>query len=193
MKQLTKIAISDAFLKLLETHTIDKITIKDIAEKCEINRQTFYYHFSDIYDLMEWTLDNEIKKFWKLDCLKTMNGQETVKLLFHYLLLKRKLFLNAYDAQNRLYYGRFLYRQIASVVQTFIQSNKKAEKVPEDKLQFMNNIYTKILVDLFLDWLDEGMQGEDSMHLDDYFTFLDGSIDSALYRFQFPSMKLWEK
>ena len=63
MKEFTKAAIADTFMELLQEHTIDHITVKDLAEKCGINRQTFYYHFADIYDLMEWTLDNELKKF----------------------------------------------------------------------------------------------------------------------------------
>ena len=56
MRQTTKEAIAQAFEGLLEKRSIDKITVKDIVAECGVNRQTFYYHFRDIYDLMEWTL-----------------------------------------------------------------------------------------------------------------------------------------
>lgn len=62
MNQLTKDAIAKALTDLLQERPIEKITIKDITDRCGINRQTFYYHFSDIYDLMEWTLDKELRK-----------------------------------------------------------------------------------------------------------------------------------
>ena len=62
MNQLTKDAIAKALTDLLQERPIEKITIKDITDCCGINRQTFYYHFSDIYDLMEWTLDKELRK-----------------------------------------------------------------------------------------------------------------------------------
>ena len=62
MNQLTKDAIAKALTDLLQERPIEKITIKDITDRCGINRQTFYYHFSDIYDLMEWTMDKELRK-----------------------------------------------------------------------------------------------------------------------------------
>jgi len=53
MSQITKFAIEEAFKKQLETKSIDKITISDITDQCGINRMTFYYHFKDIYDLIQ--------------------------------------------------------------------------------------------------------------------------------------------
>ena len=53
-KSTTKKAIAFALKDLLSEKPLDKITINDIAEKAEINRQTFYYHFQDIVDLVEW-------------------------------------------------------------------------------------------------------------------------------------------
>lgn len=43
-----KQAIIDAFWELLEEKPLSKITVKDIVERCQINRNTFYYHFRDI-------------------------------------------------------------------------------------------------------------------------------------------------
>lgn len=63
MRQSTKQALSETFKTLLEVRRIDKITVKDIVSKCGVNRQTFYYHFRDIYDLMEWTLENDIRDY----------------------------------------------------------------------------------------------------------------------------------
>lgn len=50
----TKQALADAFKRLLSQRSMDKITVKDIVEECGVNRQTFYYHFHDIYALLEW-------------------------------------------------------------------------------------------------------------------------------------------
>ena len=55
--QLSRIAF--AFKELLLEKSIDKITINDITEKCGINRQTFYYHFHDIYELIEWICETD--------------------------------------------------------------------------------------------------------------------------------------
>ena len=53
MSQLTKRAITESFMKLINQVPFDKITVKDIVEDCGVNRNTFYYHYSDIYALLD--------------------------------------------------------------------------------------------------------------------------------------------
>ena len=54
MSQITKRALEASLKNLLLQKPLNKITINDITEDCGINRMTFYYHFKDIYDLVEW-------------------------------------------------------------------------------------------------------------------------------------------
>ena len=49
--------IADAFVSLSGEKPIDKITVKDLVEKCSISRQTFYYHFQDILEVIEWSAE----------------------------------------------------------------------------------------------------------------------------------------
>ena len=50
----TKLALEASLKKLLTTKSLDKITINDLTADCGISRMAFYYHFKDIYDLVEW-------------------------------------------------------------------------------------------------------------------------------------------
>ena len=59
MAQTTKRAIAASLKRLLEQKPLNKITVTDIAKDCHISRHTFYYHFRDVYDLMEWTYRTE--------------------------------------------------------------------------------------------------------------------------------------
>ncbi len=54
--------IADVFLELVKKKSIDKITIKNIVEQCGITRQSFYYHFSDIFNLIEWIMQREFRR-----------------------------------------------------------------------------------------------------------------------------------
>lgn len=56
---ITKRAIADSLKDLTRTKSFDKIGVIDITEKCGINRQTFYYHFSDKYELLKWIYYND--------------------------------------------------------------------------------------------------------------------------------------
>ena len=53
MPKNTKQQFADALSALLERKSLDRITVSDITDECGLNRQTFYYHFHDIYELIE--------------------------------------------------------------------------------------------------------------------------------------------
>ena len=63
MSQLTRKAIMKCTLELAEKKSLKKITIKDIADECGITRSTFYYHFSDIYDVLDGVVQAKIDEF----------------------------------------------------------------------------------------------------------------------------------
>ena len=58
----TKSALADAMKKLMVCKSFAKISISDLCEECGLNRKSFYYHFKDIYDLLEWIFANEVVK-----------------------------------------------------------------------------------------------------------------------------------
>ena len=56
----TKQNIADALKRLLQSKPFTKVTINDIARECGVTRMTFYYHFTDIYDLLIWICDSDV-------------------------------------------------------------------------------------------------------------------------------------
>ena len=56
MSQLTQKAIVETTMRLVEQKTVKKITVRDIVEACGITRNTFYYYFHDIYEVLEYAL-----------------------------------------------------------------------------------------------------------------------------------------
>ena len=61
-QQITKRAITESFRALLAVKPLDKITVRDIVEDCGLTRNTFYYHYEDIYDLLSDVLESEIER-----------------------------------------------------------------------------------------------------------------------------------
>ena len=56
MQANTKQLIADKFSAMARQRSVDRITVKDLVEACGISRQTFYYHFQDITDVIEWSV-----------------------------------------------------------------------------------------------------------------------------------------
>lgn len=76
--------IADIFLELVRKKSVDKITVRDIVEKCGITRQSFYYHFSDIFNLIEWIMQRECSRL-----LADVSGDDTPEQCAKKLLKSR--------------------------------------------------------------------------------------------------------
>lgn len=56
---ITKRALAAALKDLMKETSFEKISVGDICERCDMNRKSFYYHFRDKYDLVNWIFDIE--------------------------------------------------------------------------------------------------------------------------------------
>lgn len=89
----TKAALGESLKKLIRTKRLDKITINNLTEDCGISRMAFYYHFKDIYDLVEWICVEDGKK--ALQDKKTYDTwQEGMSQVFDAVLENREFILN---------------------------------------------------------------------------------------------------
>ena len=64
MSNLTKLALEQSLKKFLLKKPLDKITIKDLTDDIGISRMSFYYHFKDIYDLVEWACIHDATNYY---------------------------------------------------------------------------------------------------------------------------------
>jgi probable dihydroxyacetone kinase regulator len=108
MSSITKRALAASFKNLLASRALDKITVKDIVEDAQVNRQTFYYHFSDIYDLVRWILDGETQAaFASTDNIE--NWRAYLTRVLKSLIAERSLVLNALHPFSGEYVEQYLY------------------------------------------------------------------------------------
>jgi len=108
MSNITKIAVAQSLKRMLLIKDLDKITISDITNDCGINRQTFYYHFKDIYDLLEWIFANEVVK--KIE--KEYSEEEALEINY---LIENKLL--ALASEIRLKKNKESFKEISSALE----------------------------------------------------------------------------
>lgn len=85
----TKEKMAEALKKLVKTKSIHKITIQDIVEESGMTRQSFYYHFHDIYEIIEWICRMDIRKNHRVN---TDNPEEWIYRMFHNMSEERKFY-----------------------------------------------------------------------------------------------------
>lgn len=80
MSTSTKQAIADAFLEAVKQKPIDKVTVKDVVGICGITRQTFYYHFQDLLEVLEWVMAQRMETLLA-DTLAAETPQAAIRVL----------------------------------------------------------------------------------------------------------------
>ena len=99
---ITKHALAQALKDLLKTRTLDKVSVGNICEACGMNRKSFYYHFRDKYDLVNWIYYTEF--IVRVRDKSYVDGWEMVEDLCDYFYENRKFYQNALrtEGQNSL-------------------------------------------------------------------------------------------
>lgn len=83
---ITKKALAASFKELMKAKAFEKIRISDICDGCDLNRKSFYYHFKDKYDLLNWIFDTEIEAVYRnLDHTPDVADFESLRVLCRYL------------------------------------------------------------------------------------------------------------
>ena len=153
----TKSIIIDAFWQLLEQKPFSKITVKDIVDICQLNRNTFYYHFHDIPELLEFIVkrdaDSIIRTYHNfgspMDCLTPLleSCVGRWKAILHiYRSVHREAFLNELD--RIIYYG----------VTQYINTVTADLTLPAEDRELFIRFYKFTLTGIFLHWLNAGME-----------------------------------
>lgn len=95
----TKEEFANAFKALSKKKPMNKISISDLITYCHVNRNTFYYHFEDIYALIEWIIENELTPI--TNSFESKNFNEFLSSVFDYVENNRHLLSSAYSAFGR--------------------------------------------------------------------------------------------
>lgn len=106
-KERTEKAIMDTFLLLLNQNPLDKITVKDIVSACGISRNTFYYHYQDIYDLLRATFAAVVDRVLQEN---VTTWQESLRSCTSFALENRRAVYHVYRSAYREDLERSLYR-----------------------------------------------------------------------------------
>ncbi|MDF2802530.1 MAG: transcriptional regulator [Anaerocolumna sp.] len=179
VSQTTKRALEASLKNLLLQKPLDKITISDIADDCGINRMTFYYHFKDIYDLVEWSCVE--------DAAKALEGKKTYETwqqgflqIFNAVINNKPFIMNVYHSVNREHVETYLYKLTYDLMMGVIEEKAAGIDVLEDDKKFIANFYKYAFVGLMLEWIKNGMKDDPQRMIDRLNILIQGDITRAL-------------
>lgn len=179
MAQTTKRALEASLKKLLLRKPLNKITINDITEDCGVNRMTFYYHFKDIYDLVEWACVEEATR--ALAGQKTYDTWQQGFLQILQSLQKDKVFyINVYHSISREYIEQYLYKLTYDLMIGVVEERAAGMSVRAEDKEFIAHFYKYAFVGLTLEWIRGGMKEAPAAIVERVSTVTHGGITNAL-------------
>lgn len=179
MLQLTKKAIVNSFIKLLNEKPLDKITVKNIAEDCGINRNTFYYHFSDIRELTVYTIDSQIHSVSELD----FNGDSWVDSFVEaakFVIDNKRAVYNIYNSLNRETVENYLNTVAFKVTDNFVSAKAVGIDADKSDIELIKDFYMSALVGIICKWLENGMDKDPDIVIRRLGRLVEGAVITSL-------------
>ena len=183
MSQFTKRALEDSLKHLLLKKPLNKITINDIAEDCGINRMTFYYHFKDIYDLVEWSCLEDAQR--ALDGKSTYETwQEGFVQIFRAVQQNKAFVMNVYRCVSREQVERYLTPLTDNLLMGVINELSRDMVVRDEDKAFIARVYSYAFVGLMLDWIKDDMRADPEPLVERFALAIQDDLLGALNRFR---------
>ena len=140
----------------MEKKSLDKISVKDIIEIAQINRNTFYYHFEDLYALLDTVFHEEAVKFReesKGDCSFYEEYCRAAGLFCR----NRLAIIHVYNSKSREILHRYMKEAADHFVGRFVKEAAEGTGLSKQGLYYITNFYSYAIVGNTMQWVEKGM------------------------------------
>ena len=149
---ITKKALAASMKELMEEMPFSKISVGDICEKCGMSRKSFYYHFKDKYDLVDWIFYTEY-----LSLLQDKNYTELRDFFLDtctYFYVNRAFYINAFGVEGQNSFAEFFSETLQSIVYEYMQDRVGDSEFRDFFCTFFTNAFRVSIIN----WLRQGAQ-----------------------------------
>ena len=181
MSTQTKNSLAVALKKRMETTEFSKIRVSDLLKDCNIVRSTFYYYFSDIYELLEWMLNTELIGLLE-KCDELYTWDQGITMLMEYVRDNSKMCLCAFHSIGRGSLEKMFYKNCYVLMERFVNNSFSAINVAPDDKAFIMDFYVRAYVSALAAWLIGGMKKSPQEMVELMERTVVGGIEDALMR-----------
>lgn len=172
--------MAEALKKALDSKPLHKITVAEIAEACGINRQSFYYHFKDVYELTEYMYKSDIARI-----VEESDSQDWTVItgqLFFYALMNRNVLLNTINDIDSDLLTDQLCLELKKIILKFIADREKEKGISldEEDKNAIADLYKFALCGMIINWFKKGMKDISQERVQSLVYFLTHGLDSAV-------------
>lgn len=155
----TKKIISDKFTELFRQKGLDKVNVRELVEACGISRQAFYYHFQDILEVIQWGMEEKVKKISAV-CEKTDSIEEAILIYVRFFSEDRPEINRLLDSRLREQFLTMLTGSIRDYLEIQLERIPGHPALPPEKLDFALEFYSGGICQMLLKQSGQSAQAD---------------------------------
>ena len=183
MSQVTKRALEASFKRIMQNKPFEKITIKDITDDCGVNRMTFYYHFKDIYDLLEWICYEDGKRILE-EHHAYDTWQEGFYQIFEEVRKNKVLVDNIYHALGKELIENYIYPLVRDLIMRVLHEQEGGVKLADEAETFIADYYTFVFIGFMFQWVKGDMKTDPHQIIENLSKLIEGTMEETIRRFR---------
>lgn len=162
MSQLTRKLIISKTLELVSRKPVNKVTVREIVSECEITRNTFYYYFHDVYDVLDSVLSDKIDELY---AIQPIDLERLIFDILEFCATYKKVWLSVYNALGREMFSKSIMDRFGMLFESYLISVVGEEGIdPRDK-EIIISFYEEAIVGILIRWLLSKSTDDDSRDL----------------------------
>lgn len=180
-QQYTRNKICDVFIHMLNQRPLSKITVKEVVAECGINRNTFYYYYANLYEVLTELFQLELEKVIK-GYNDTLSWEESFLVAADFALKNKKAIYHVYNSIQREELETYLYHTAGNVMKRYVERIANGMPVSEEDKLLISTFYQSALTQMLLHWIHSGMKEEPVQMIRRIGFLFDGNIALSLQR-----------
>ena len=180
-QQYTKKIIREEFIKILNERSLNKITVKDIASACDINRNTFYYYYTDIYAILSEIFQIELQIVID-EYNDTLSWEESFIVAAKFSLQNKTAIYNVYNSMQKEELEDYLFNVSGNIMSRYVEKVSDGISASSGDKKLIASFYQCALTEMVLRWIASGMKEDPDTIIRRIGRLFDGHIALSLKR-----------
>lgn len=157
-KKEVKTLLAESFKELALEKPVEKITIKEITDRAGVIRVTFYNHFQDKYELLEWICREEVLAPVRILLGNNMQ-REAVTFIFTAILRNKEFYSHVARTQGQNSFESIVQNLVSETINDYFVSNQvgKSKKYTWLTPKVIADYYAQSLTFMLMGWIERGM------------------------------------
>lgn len=181
MAGFTKKAIRDSFVKLLNERPLNRITVRDIVDDCGVNRNTFYYYYQDLPQLMESIVKEDAERIIR-EYPAVTSIEECINAAVGFALDNRRAVLHIYHSVNRDLYEQYQWRVCEHTVTTYVDGILAGRQISAQDRKVIIAYLKCVSFGIIIGWLETEMETEIQSQFERIYELKQGDLERMIAR-----------